>query len=223
MNSSSERSGCLLEAPASVSRCCAHPPNQLLPLPPTPPTPPPPTHPPCLQTFQLTAAAPLPPQLLPYLRVVHATRAEDVAVVQLGEGVTWQCSERALQVAPENELTALNQVRCVCPGGVWLTRARPRVHMRTCVLAWGSLPFNLGVVTMLRLRLLRRHSRNAPSTLVALSPSWLQLITVLRLRLSRYRTTIEEDEAVIADPTVKPRHAVAARLLRSEKVRMRLC
>ncbi|PSC74659.1 3-oxoacyl-[acyl-carrier] synthase chloroplastic isoform B [Micractinium conductrix] len=104
------------------------------------------------QTFQLTAAAPLPPQLLPYLRVVHATRAEDVAVVQLGEGVTWQCSERALQVAPENELTALNQ-----------------------------------------------------------------LITVLRLRLSRYRTTIEEDEAVIADPTVKPRHAVAARLLRSEK------
>lgn len=45
----------------------------------------------------------------------------------------------------------------------------------------------------------------------------LQLITTLRLRQSRYRTTIEEDEAAIADPSVGPRPTVAARLLKSEK------
>lgn len=48
-------------------------------------------------------------------------------------------------------------------------------------------------------------------------PPPLQLITVLRLRLSRYRTTIEEDEAIIADPAYGPRPTVAARLLKAEK------
>lgn len=56
-----------------------------------------------LQTFQLSAATPLPEQLLPYLRVVHATREADVEGVRFGEG--------AAPVAPENELTVLNQVR----------------------------------------------------------------------------------------------------------------
>lgn len=55
-----------------------------------------------LQTFQLSAAAPLPEQLLPYLRVVHATCEADVAAAAFGEG--------AAPVAPANELTALNQV-----------------------------------------------------------------------------------------------------------------
>ncbi|KAL4457345.1 hypothetical protein ABPG75_012210 [Micractinium tetrahymenae] len=96
------------------------------------------------QTFQLSAATPLPEQLLPYLRVVHATREADVAAATFGEG--------AAPVAPENELTALNQ-----------------------------------------------------------------LVTVLRLRLSRYRTSIEEDEAIIADPAFGPRPTVAARLLKAEK------
>lgn len=40
---------------------------------------------------------------------------------------------------------------------------------------------------------------------------------MLRLRLSRYRTTIEEDEAIIADPAYGPRPTVAARLLKAEK------
>ncbi|KAL4419581.1 hypothetical protein ABPG77_004830, partial [Micractinium sp. CCAP 211/92] len=97
------------------------------------------------QTFQLSAAAPLPEQLLPYLRVVHATCEADVEGVEFGEG--------AAPVAPANELTALNQ-----------------------------------------------------------------LITVLRLRMSRYRTSIEEDEAIIADPSFGPRPTVAARLLKAEKL-----
>ncbi|EFN55628.1 hypothetical protein CHLNCDRAFT_57818 [Chlorella variabilis] len=96
------------------------------------------------QTFQLQAAASLPAQLLPYLRLVHSTREADV------EGVKWE--EEAGPVAPENELTVLNQ-----------------------------------------------------------------LITHLRLRQSRYRTTIEEDEAIIADPAKGPRPTVAARLLKIEK------
>lgn len=33
----------------------------------------------------------------------------------------------------------------------------------------------------------------------------------------RYRTTKEEDDAVVADPTAGPREKVAARLLRIEK------
>lgn len=45
----------------------------------------------------------------------------------------------------------------------------------------------------------------------------MQLINVLKQRLSRYRTTIEEDEAVIANPASGPRETVAARLLRIEK------
>lgn len=49
-------------------------------------------------------------------------------------------------------------------------------------------------------------------------PPLPQLITVLRLRLSRYRTTIEEDEAIIADPAYGPRPTVAARLLKAEKL-----
>jgi histone-lysine N-methyltransferase SETD3 len=45
----------------------------------------------------------------------------------------------------------------------------------------------------------------------------LQLIAQLRLRLSRYRTTIEQDEAIIVDPSTGPRQTVAARLLKIEK------
>lgn len=96
------------------------------------------------QTFQLQKAVPLPPQLLPYMRLVHATRVEDAQAVQFGED--------AAPVAPENELTVLNQ-----------------------------------------------------------------LINHLRLRASRYTTTIAEDEAILADPTTGPRQTVAARLLKIEK------
>jgi hypothetical protein len=43
------------------------------------------------------------------------------------------------------------------------------------------------------------------------------LVTVLKLRQARYKTSIEQDEAIIADPAYGPRPTVAARLLRSEK------
>lgn len=55
------------------------------------------------QVFQLSNAAPLPPQLLPYLRVVHATRESDVAGASFAEG--------AGPVSAENETMVLNQVR----------------------------------------------------------------------------------------------------------------
>ncbi|KAI7838734.1 hypothetical protein COHA_007530 [Chlorella ohadii] len=84
------------------------------------------------QTFQLQRSAPLPPQLLPYLRVVFATRAEDIAAARFGED------------------------------------AAPLIHL-------------------------------------------------LRRRQAAYRTTIEQDDAIIADPTTGPRQTVAARLLRIEK------
>ena len=51
----------------------------------------------------------------------------------------------------------------------------------------------------------------------ATSAPLVQLITQRRLRLSRYRTTIEQDEATIADPSTGPRQTVAARLLKIEK------
>jgi len=44
-----------------------------------------------------------------------------------------------------------------------------------------------------------------------------QLITCLKKRLSGYKTTIEEDDAIIADPTSGPRRTVAAKLLKIEK------
>lgn len=44
-----------------------------------------------------------------------------------------------------------------------------------------------------------------------------QLITCLKNRLSGYKTTIEEDVAIIADPTSGPRRTVAAKLLKIEK------
>ena len=54
----------------------------------------------------------------------------------------------------------------------------------------------------------------APSPPRPLPP---QLIHHLRLRQAAYRTTIEQDEATIADPAAGPRPTVAARLLRCEK------
>jgi hypothetical protein len=66
------------------------------------------------QTFQLQRGTPLPPQLLPYLRLVHATQDGDVVAVDFGEG--------AGPVASENELIVLNQVRVG-----W--------HLRVCVSA----------------------------------------------------------------------------------------
>ncbi|KAI3425759.1 hypothetical protein D9Q98_007734 [Chlorella vulgaris] len=95
------------------------------------------------ETFQLQLATPLPPKLLPYLRLVHATREEDVLAVN------WEVPG---PVSSENELAVLNQ-----------------------------------------------------------------LLTCLKRRQLRYRTTIEEDEAIIADPSHGPRPTVAARLLKGEK------
>ena len=40
---------------------------------------------------------------------------------------------------------------------------------------------------------------------------------LLRRRQAAYRTTIEQDDATIADPSTGPRQTVAARLLRIEK------
>lgn len=54
------------------------------------------------ETFQLQLATPLPPKLLPYLRLVHATREEDVLAVN------WEVPG---PVSSENELAVLNQVR----------------------------------------------------------------------------------------------------------------
>ena len=44
-----------------------------------------------------------------------------------------------------------------------------------------------------------------------------QLIHFLKTRLAGYKTTIEEDDCIIADPTSGPRRTVAARLLKIEK------
>lgn len=43
------------------------------------------------------------------------------------------------------------------------------------------------------------------------------LTSCIQRRLNRYRTTKEEDDAVVADPTAGPREKVASRLLRIEK------
>lgn len=56
----------------------------------------------CLQTFQLSKAAPLPPQLLPYLRVVYGASPADIAAVRFGGD--------AVPVSAENERVVLNQV-----------------------------------------------------------------------------------------------------------------
>lgn len=45
-----------------------------------------------------------------------------------------------------------------------------------------------------------------------------QLIGRLRERLSRYGTTVEQDDAVIADPTSRARAVLSARLVRIEKI-----
>lgn len=63
----------------------------------------------------------------------------------------------------------------------------------------------------------RRQWTDAPGAAARSPPVPPQLITHLRLRQSRYRTTIEEDEAIIADPAKGPRPTVAARLLKIEK------
>lgn len=49
------------------------------------------------------------------------------------------------------------------------------------------------------------------------TPPTLQLIHLLRRRQAAYRTTIEQDDVIIADLTTGPRQTVAARLLRIEK------
>lgn len=48
-------------------------------------------------------------------------------------------------------------------------------------------------------------------------PASPQLVHLLRRRQAAYRTTVEQDDAIIADPTTGPRQTVAARLLRIEK------
>lgn len=56
------------------------------------------------------------------------------------------------------------------------------------------------------------------NVLAAVPPPFpAQLLTCLKRRQLRYRTTIEEDEAIIADPSHGPRPTVAARLLKGEK------
>ncbi len=98
------------------------------------------------QTFQLGGPTPdpLPPTLLPYLRLAYASTEAEVAAVQFGDAA-----------APINEA---NEARVMA-----------------------------------------------------------QLTGVLQRRLAGYRTTIAEDDAVIADPTSGARPTVAARLLRKEK------
>lgn len=61
--------------------------------------------------------------------------------------------------------------------------------------------------------------RPAPGTeaLPPAPPPSPQLIHLLRRRQAAYRTTIEQDDVIIADPTTGPRQTVAARLLRIEK------
>ena len=49
------------------------------------------------------------------------------------------------------------------------------------------------------------------------SRALVQLTGHLRRRLGRYRTTVAEDDAIIADPSTGPRQTVAARLVRIEK------
>lgn len=98
------------------------------------------------QTFQLSAveATPLPPLLLPYLRLCYASTQEDLWAVQFGD--------QTRSISTANEAKALGHL--------------------------GS------------------H---------------------LAQRLKGYRTSVEEDDAIIADPSTAPRQSVAARLLRIEK------
>jgi hypothetical protein len=98
------------------------------------------------QTFQLSAVdvSPLPPLLLPYLRLCYASTQEELWAVQFGD--------QAGPVSTANEAKAL-----------------------------GHLGSHLG------------------------------------RRLKGYRRSVEEDDAIIADPSTGPRQAVAARLLRIEK------
>ena len=97
------------------------------------------------QTFQLPRTeAPLPPDLLPHLRVSFAETEEEMWRVRFGDA--------AAPISPANEALVLSS-----------------------------------------------------------------LAAHLRQRLGRYRTSDEEDEAVIADAACGPRRQVAARLLRIEK------
>lgn len=97
-------------------------------------------------TFQLSAATPLPPQLLPFLRLTFASTADEMWKVQFAPGTA-----APISVANENRVLA-------------------------------------------------------------------QLTTHLKRRMAGYKTTVTEDEAIIADPTVRPRQTVAAKLVRIEKL-----
>jgi histone-lysine N-methyltransferase SETD3 len=95
-------------------------------------------------TFQLSAAAPLPSQLLPFLRLTFATSEAELAAVRFDAA--------AAPAPPATEARAVAQ--------------------------------------------LARH---------------------LDRRLAGYRTTTQQDEAILADPATRPRQTVAARLVRIEK------
>lgn len=98
------------------------------------------------QTFQLSAAGPnpLPPQIVPYLRLTFASTEEELWAVQFGDN--------SAAVSQANEAKVLGQ-----------------------------------------------------------------LAGYLQRKLAGYKTTIEQDRAIIEDPTAGPRQTVAARLLRIEK------
>ena len=98
------------------------------------------------QTFQLSASTPLPlpPKLLPYLRLTFASTEEELWAVKFDDS--------AATVSKENEFKVL-----------------------------------------------------------------AQLAGYLQRKLSGYKTTIEQDNAIVDDPDSGPRQTVAARLLRIEK------
>lgn len=97
------------------------------------------------QTFQLTQSVPLPAEILPYLRLAHASTEAEIAAVTFDPAL-------AKPVSPENEARVLGQ-----------------------------------------------------------------LAGCLHRRLGAYKTTVEEDDAVIADSTKGPRETVAAKLVKIEK------
>lgn len=96
------------------------------------------------QTFQLTPKEPIPPLLIPYLRLAFATSEQELWAVDFHDAkpVSWTNEKKVLS----------------------------------------------------------------------------RLMGVLQKRLSTYSGSIQDDEAVIQDPTSGPRKTVAARLLRLEKI-----
>ena len=129
----------------------------------------------------------LPELLLPYMRLAHATDAESLKAATLDT-----CC--AAPISSDNERTVLQQLA---------------MHLQDCLgrhactlLSWCTFATDC-----------RKYSRMLAPVLPCQWPACVTHINVL----CRYRTSIEEDEAIVASSSAGPRQKVAARLVRIEK------